>query len=143
MLPINTFASSLYWSKKIQPLSDDSEAPGSGDGGGGSSSSSSGGGNPYAYSKTCTYVWDSTSYLDQEVKIIAQITDQEGGSANYDVDVEVAEIAEDIVRWIVKKDKKHLINLHKVHKMLLFDDNAELFQEKLKALRTLIMPYKM
>jgi hypothetical protein len=27
--------------------------------------------------------------------------------------------------------------------MLLFDDNAELFQEKLEALAKLIMPYKM
>ena len=58
------------------------------------------------------------------------------------VDVEVLEIVEDLVGWIVKMDKKDVINLHRVYRMLLMDEDAERLVEKLRALSILMMPYE-
>lgn len=60
-----------------------------------------------------------------------------------DVDVDLLEIAWELLRWSVKMDKNQVINLHHVHTMLLLDKNVNSFQEKLKAWSSLIMLYTM
>ncbi|MBU0467367.1 MAG: hypothetical protein KKD94_00305 [Nanoarchaeota archaeon] len=45
------------------------------------------------YFKTCAYTWDSTSYLNQEVKIIASIEDSSGERESDEVNVKVVDYA--------------------------------------------------
>ncbi len=67
----------------------------SGGGSGGSSSSSGGGGatstSPVLYSKTCTYIWDSTPYLNQRIEIMASITDERGNKNSNSISPMVVE----------------------------------------------------
>ncbi|MFH1289844.1 MAG: hypothetical protein ABIH92_00375 [Nanoarchaeota archaeon] len=68
--------------EKVQRLTAPSESDGGGQGGYSES-----------YFKTCSYTWDSTSYIGEDVRIIASITDEEGDNANDQIKVEVVEQA--------------------------------------------------
>ncbi|MBN1561503.1 helix-turn-helix transcriptional regulator [candidate division KSB1 bacterium] len=57
------------------------------------------------------------------------------------VDTEVLEIAEDLVRLIVTMDKDDLLDWHHVQKTLFGEENRMLFKKKLQAFVILVMPY--
>ncbi|MBU1103224.1 MAG: hypothetical protein KJ600_01545, partial [Nanoarchaeota archaeon] len=46
---------------------------------------------PAHYSKSCSYTWDSTSYVGETVKINAMIADSDGKTAEDSVKVEVVD----------------------------------------------------
>ena len=57
----------------------------------GSGSVGSGTGSSTVYGKSCTYIWDSTPYLNKEVKITASITDANGVQDSDSVTLNVKE----------------------------------------------------